>query len=473
MDDLKIYTGTLAYKNIQFTFVFDGNELRLIPFSDDQSQFERSILYKELGHGVYTLASPIIEQPYLIGKCNETGRTIIFFMHEGVRFGSYNTILSTHVVAYILCNSGTHPISEMSFTCPELDCIHPVTQGFVCTLKQEQFQEQGILSVQTEDYDATTTEERHFQLDGVDVRVSFGISRMIGMKIGDPPLRLHSTMVFHFAPTEDYSFILRLWYMAKGFLQFLCYRRDVFIPTANLSTPATEGKTRSFATFNMIGESGEKDVEALKDGRYVKLSYLSGSEGRILNDIAENRLYTRHIPDTRISGSIINAARFIMITAAFEWEFRRLYPAGITKSAETLAIEATAQKELQKLIDNSTGALKQKYKFLRKLIPSNSLQSEIIHIGNHLGSLLEPFGKRLYSMNKAELVYSEMGNRLESRRNKYAHGDLDIDFKDNALLDLIYTERIVYAMQLSFYGIEERNIQKAVNDLFHCGLYIK
>ena len=191
-----------------------------------------------------------------------------------------------------------------------------------------------------------------------------------------------------------------------------------------------------------------------------------------MNDIAARVLYTRHLPETYTSGRSINAARFVMITAAFEWEFKRLYPNGITKSEKALAIEAEATKELQKLVDSSTGDLKDKYKFLRKLITSNSLQSEVVHVGNNLGEIIDLFGKRLYSLNDTELLYSEMGKRLADQRNNYAHGNLNIDFIDKSLLDLIYTERIVYAMQLKLYGIETENIQNAINDLFGCGLLI-
>ena len=182
-------------------------------------------------------------------------------------------------------------------------------------------------------------------------------------------------MSFRFDPTEEYSIIVRLWFVAKEFLQFMCYRKNVFLPTADLSTPADEGKTRT--------------------------------------------------------------------------------------------------KEIQKLIDNSTGDLKRKYKFLRKLISSNSLQSEVVHVGNKLGEIIDLFGKRLYSMNDTDLLYSEMGKRLADQRNNYAHGNLDIDFIDKSLIDLVYTERIVYAMQLKHYGVETKNIQNAINELFRCGVIIR
>ena len=473
MEKLEIYTGTLSYKNIEFSFVFDSDELRLIPASEKRNEVRYTILMKLIGNGpAYTDASPTMDEPYLIGKCNETGRTMVFLTKQGAHIGSYNEVLFVEIAAYIICKVDSHPISKMSFTGPELDCIYPVTQGFSCTLDHEQFQSHGILSVQTEDFDATTSEQKSFVVDGKDVSVSFGIVRSYSTKVGQPPLTLRSTMSFRFEPTEDYSFIVRLWFVAKEFLQFMCYRKNVFLPVADLSTPAEEGKTRTFATFNMLGETGDNEPETLQKGRYIKLAYLSGSEGRILNDIAARLLYTRHIPDTYVSGCHINAARFVMITAAFEWVFKRLYPDGIKKSEKTLAVEAAATGELQKLIDNSTGDLKDKYKFLRRLITSNSLQSEIVHMGNDLGEIIDPFGKRLYSLNDTELLYSEMGKRLSDQRNNFAHGNLDIDFIDKSLLDLIYTERIIYAMQLKYYGIETKNIQNAINELFRCGLFI-
>lgn len=43
-------------------------------------------------------------------------------------------------------------------------------------------------------------------------------------------------------------------------------------------------------------------------------------------------------------------------------------------------------------------------------------------------------------------------NRISSQRNFYAYSDLDIGFIDLSLLDVIYLERIVYSMQLKYYG---------------------
>lgn len=176
----------------------------------------------------------------------------------------------------------------------------------------------------------------------------------------------------------------------------------------------------------------------------------------------------RHLPDTYRTGRSINAARFVMITAAFEWTFKKKYADGISKKPTTIKAEETATEKLSELVYGSKGKLKEIYKFLRKLIGSNSLQAEIEQTGKDYADIIDVFGKHLYSVNKETLKYSEMGLRLSQQRNNFAHGNLDKDFIGLSLLDLIYLEYIVYAMQLKEYGVDNKSIQRAINDLFGC-----
>ena len=178
-------------------------------------------------------------------------------------------------------------------------------------------------------------------------------------------------------------------------------------------------------------------------------------------------LYTRHIPATYEEGRHIDAARFIMITAAFEWEFHREYLEGIPRKESTIAIEKQADEAIQELINKSTGKLKKKYQFLKKLVKSDSLQNEIVKMGEDYDVVLGVFGRHLYHLNDEELNYKEMGERLANQRNHFAHGDLDKEFIGLSLLDLIYMEYVVYAIQLKRYGINDDNIRKGINELFH------
>ena len=308
-----------------------------------------------------------------------------------------------------------------------------------------------------------------FVVDGKNVSVYFGISRMMSTKIWEPPMTLSSNMMFEFDATDDYRFVLRLWYIGKQFIQFLCYRKNVEFSKVELAAPCENGTHETFAELYVLDEGVDTEIQTLKDGRYIKQAYISGHEGQILSDIASEKLYLRHLPDSFQSGKHIDAARFVMITAAFEWEFDRLFPDGICKSKERVEAELIVSQKLNELIDTSSGKTKKIYKSLLKCIERRpSLANKIEKIGSDMGALLEPFGQQLYGFNKEELNYTDMGKRLGDQRNYFAHGDLDKDFIGLSLLDLIFLQRIIYAIQLKISGLEDKQIQRAINDLFQC-----
>lgn len=219
-------------------------------------------------------------------------------------------------------------------------------------------------------------------------------------------------------------------------------------------------------------EEHNSEEEVLKKGCYIRQSYITGAVGSILQSIAEDSIYLRHLPQNYEEGHHIDAARFVMITAAFEWEFRRIFPEGIKKKEKKIKAEETVVQLLTPLIENNTGEIKSILKYLKKCVGNDPLSSKLTFVGMELGNIIDIFGKHLYALNGKKLKYSEMGERLAAQRNNFAHGNLDKDFDELALLDLIYLELILYAMQLKFYGVEDVKIKKAINDLFHKNIRI-
>lgn len=472
-EELAFYTGTLQYREIDFTFAFDKNELRLIPPKEKEHEIEWEWGWTPLGNGTYTMGDPMpVGVDFLIGECNETRHRIVFLPKQGATLSLYNSMVRIPLVAYVICKYNRDSIDRVSFSCPEINYIHPVNQAITLTLPVEEFHGKGIVSVSTQGFERTTTDKQTFIVDGKEIKAFFGISRAVSTKIHEPPLRLDSSLMFEFDAIEDYQFIYRLWWIAREFVRFLCYRKNVFIPKVELAAPFEGGKHETFAMMYLLGQDGEIESETLKKGRYIKQIHISGHEGEILTDIADDNLYLRHLPDTYQSGRHINAARFVMITAAFEWEFHRLYPDGVKKTAATIEAEEAVSERIQKYIDETSGRQKKIYRFLKKLIKSDSLQSEIIQMGEDFAGIVGAFGDHLYHLNGQKLVYTEMGQRLADQRNHFAHGDLDKDFIGLSLLDLIYLEYVVYAMQLKHYGVQNAKIQKSINELFHLSFAI-
>lgn len=466
----EIYTGVLRYKDDDYQFVFSDTKLRLILCSEKQRSSMWKFGMKEIAKGTYTQDEPPrMEEDILVGNCNESSKQIIFLPKKGAYISKQNSVLFIDLKAYIICKYVRDSIDRISFNAPEINCIHPTNQAIECTLDIEAFMNSGTFSVTARDFECTTTKRQPFVVDGKNVSVYFGISRMMSTKIWEPPMTLSSNMMFEFDATDDYRFVLRLWYIGKQFIQFLCYRKNVEFSKVELAAPCEDGTHETFAELYVLDEGVDTEIQTLKDGRYIKQAYISGHEGQILSDIASEKLYLRHLPDSFQSGKHIDAARFVMITAAFEWEFDRLFPDGICKSKERVEAELIVSQKLNELIDTSSGKTKQIYKSLLKCIERRpSLANKIEKIGSDMGALLEPFGQQLYGFNKEELNYTDMGKRLGDQRNYFAHGDLDKDFIGLSLLDLIFLQRIIYAMQLKISGLEDKQIQRAINDLFQC-----
>lgn len=466
MKDLNLYTGKLNFKEINFTFAFDGEELRLIPPDEKRKTVDWDWKMKEIVPGTFVPADPIIlEELFLIGECNETKRKIIFIPKQGSSLGLYNTVVRISLSAYIICTSDRDTISTMTFACPEINYIHPANQSI--TLTFEETQNNGIVSVSTPDHETTTTERQQFIVDEKIINAFFDVTRTISTNVANPPLRLESSLMFEFDATNDYWFVYRLWIIARNYIRFLCYRKNIYISNVKLSCKGEDGKNQPFGTMHYLGQDGESEFNALKQGRLIKQRHISGHEGEILSDIAQDNLYLRHLPDSFRAGRHFDAARFVMITAAFEWEFRRLYPNGVEKSPETIEAEKAVSNTIQSHIDETSGKQKKIYKFLKRLVKSDSLEKEIIQMGKDFSEVIGVFGTHLYRLNGQELKYDEMGKRLSAQRNHFAHGDLDEDFIGLSLLDLIFMEYVIYAMQLKFYGVADEEIRKAINELFH------
>lgn len=467
MNELELYTGRLTYKDIEFTFVFNKKELKLIPPKEEKEKVEKWFM-KEMTKGVYTIGEPLYIESNLIGMCNETGNKVIF-VPSSTNVGRRNFVLIVDIKYYVINKLTEEMIDRIAIKGPEINYIYPTTNA----LNKIKWGEDGTLGVDTKPFSETTSEKEMFKIDGKDINIFFGVSISSSYKIGESPLIVNSTLFLEFEPTNDYDFIINLLELSKKLTQYLCYRRNIVFTSVELSAPTDKGLHHHFATlYNAESKDYVVELYPLEKGKYIKYEYIKGAMGKIIEDLASKKIYFEHIPDTYESGRRINAGKFVMITAGFEWEFKRNYPMGIKKSEKTLTAEKNATDIVDNLIKSNSGKLKGIFKFLKGLINTNSLESNIIQYGKDYNDISNIFGDHLYGLNDEILNYNEMGKRLAQQRNHFAHGDIDQEFIGLSLLDLIYLEYIIYIMQLKYYGVESEKIKHAINELFRCNLMI-
>ena len=188
-EELAFYTGILQYREIDFTFAFDKNELRLIPPKEKEHEIEWEWGWTPLGNGAYTMGDPMpVGVDFLIGECNETRHRIVFLPKQGATLSLYNSMVRIPLAAYVICKYNRDSIDRVSFSCPEINYIHPVNQAITLTLPVEEFQGKGIVTVSTQDFERTTTDKQTFIVEGKEIKAFFGISRAVSTKIHEPPL---------------------------------------------------------------------------------------------------------------------------------------------------------------------------------------------------------------------------------------------------------------------------------------------
>ena len=464
MYEHETYTGTVTYRNIEFSFVFDKKELKLIPPKDKQDDVRKWFM-KSVDNVFQVLSNPVYITEYLHGKVNETGHNIVF-IPSTTSISRINSTLIINIDFYILNKYDRDKIDRIAIKGPEITHIFPTT----IALNKMDWGLDGKIGVSTKPFNETTTAKEIFNINDKKLFLYFGISISSTYKTGQSPISLNSTMFIEFDPTDDYEFIISLIKVAKQLIQYLCYRKNVIFSSVEIAAPRHKGLHETFATLYETNENNIEEIYPNAKERLIKYDYLQGHFGDILNDIINEKIYLEHIPESYELGRHINAGRFVMITAAFEWEFKRNYPEGIEKRQKTKEAEENVTKIIDNLIKDNSGKSKDILKFLKKLIKTDNLESRIVEYGKQYGTISDIFGNNLYNINDEQLNYKKMGKRLSDQRNHFAHGDIDKEFIGLSLLDLIYLEYVIYIMQLKFYGLDDDKIKNAINDLFRCNI---
>lgn len=459
--------GTLKYKDIEFDFTLEEDNLKLIPINDYKDKFQKTFRL-ELANGAYTDKDNYLEEKYLIGQRLENYQRIVMIpKSKNISTSLFSDFLYIKIQYVIYLNS-LDPISRMSIYCKELNGIYDTRRA----IERSNFNKNGEAEVKLKSFDKTQTENFRFVIKDKEVDCNLNISKTLYGKITEYPVKIRSAITLNFEPTQDYSILADLYNVIKKFIQYLCYRKNIKIEDVNIYATDENKKYRQIGKFEIINDETIQEEDKILENRFISYEYIKQYESNILQSIVDESLYMRHIPMTYKEGRIGNEATFILTTAAFEWEFKKLFKNGIPHSQKTMKAKEKSTNEIENLIKKSKGKEKKIYKNLLKFISLEGFAENLEYTCNSLKEIIYPFGKRLYELNNEELDYKKMGERLSQQRNHFAHGDLDQEFIGLALLDLIFLKEIVYAMQMKRFEIPNENIKRSLNKLFNAGIQL-
>lgn len=442
----------------------------IIEYEDEKYiyRLEDNMLYMEiieyLGKGYipfdWSSEMPNFEVDYLKGINAENGNKVLFKIYPQIA-GFKNMQIRVRIQYYIELR-GDEEISKISFKGGEINSIYDISKA----IESYEFAEEGMVSCKTKSFEETTSPTEYFNVKGKSIGVFFAIYRGITFQ-SCYPLNLYSSVNLLIDNNKDYDFLIHLCYVVKDFLRFLCYRSNILFEDIVLYSQKSRGVYKEVGKIVFRDEREIEEEKIIKE-RNIVYEAIKGKIGNIMQNIEEEQLYLRHIPASHKDFLRIDYSKFIMITAAVEWMFKNIYPDGLRHSEKTLKAQETVRMDLEDRINNSTGDVKKQYVFLKKLIGADSLSQKIVQIGNDYDLVLGMIGRYLYGINNRseEFDYSKIGARIQNQRNNFAHGNLDEEFDDNAVLDLMFLERAIYVLQLSAYDLSDDIILEQVKRLF-------
>lgn len=444
-------TGELVFQEKNYHFIIEDDLLKLDPVGTQKPNiFDALMNYNKFQK---------IESDYLIGKCYPDGHTIIIIVKPFYRFN--NNTLQFEVEYIFEFKSKEKKISRVDFEIEELNYIFNI-QKCIIPSQNNEGELNGII---LKTHEETTTEKYKFFYLNKEISFRFGIHRSLTYGTSKTPINIHSVLMIEFEETDNYEFIISLYHIIISFIEFLCYRKNIKINEITLFEPNNDiySPIGKFKDLNNNSEYIEKERIIKKN--YITYETFNNNIGKLLQDLADNKIYLRHIPLSNSDGSIITEARFILITAAFEWEFKRKYPNGIKHNEKTINAREQVKEQFKEHIKNNIGRIKDIYKSLEKWIEFDRFAEKFCQAYKDLHNMIDDYAKKLYKRNNEEFDYKKSGRRLSEQRNNYAHGNLDKEFIGESVLDLIVLERLIYSIQLSHYNLNEENIMNALDQL--------
>lgn len=469
-------TGLIEYKNETCVFKLHENtyvlEIEEINNREDDSLF----LLKKLMEDRSRKLNP--EEKLLIGKDFDKGKLWYFYTGSFKR----NSGPKTHAFnlkSYIRFNSNETSFDGFQIQSDELNWFHNISKAYDSNFFLDNEKSEKRIEIKPfEEID----KEFYFNFNGQNMRGTLGMKYTISHS-STSPLKLISNLNYYFERTCDVDLIENLTTLTKQLLQILTYKRSHRINNLILKKKVPpEGKYKEIGRI-FIKDSLPVDNETEKNikKQIIKYQSIENNFQNLLEKLSENKIYLKHIPDTwndKYKNSNNISARFIMVTAGFEWQFKFSYKEQSKVSDEKFK----NQKEeilqfLEQKVDSTTGKEKKYFKGVKKDFERNnsSLSEKILWALNQFNNILDIFISHIYQLNDIENYHAEyraISERIQEQRNRIAHGNIEEDLNEFIVLDMLVLEWLYYAMVLDEIGVKETEIQHIINNLFNVRLAI-
>ena len=343
----------------------------------------------------------------------------------------------------------------------ELDYIYDVRK----VLNKIYRKDDGYTNFELNSFDKVNSSEKELTMNESIIKYSWLINRRIDYKEMNSFFYANTILRFQLdKSTDNYVFIFDFIQKIKIFISYLYYRSNVSFNKIELKS---NGKKKAIMT--LFDNNKDTNEEKFIKKNFIKYEYIKNIDDKILQAIIDNNLFIRHIPKDEIDRNEITPEKFVTISNAFEWEFKRLFPNGVKHNEKKLKAIEQIKKDIYKISKDYTGEEKGIIKNVLNNVGKDNLESRLNYSYEELKNISERFFKRLCELNYIELK-KDIFTELQKLRNNFSHGEMEINLNSSGYIGLLFLERLNYIIQLKRFEVKDEIIMKIINDLFDAGI---
>lgn len=475
--------GFLIYNEIEYPFSYEDGILDIYPKNKDVWLADNAALITSIGRKVES--GRFINNICLLGQ-TATGKSIRFIVSE--RYSNINGFLSFNVYSFYIYSPEDikmkhgiingkrkyfserrlNKIKGILIKGREIDYYYNSSNLFHSKYVQEDSQYRYNLSING----IKEKDCGNFLLDDNEVNIYIRSVATIHNAVSIP-ITSHSEMIVEFSNEVGLDTIEEFYFSILACLSYLCRRKNIEINTVEVFDYDDVKNRKTFGTYCFVlnRDVAEKHVNAIN--RIIDYKFIGDNFGKLLNLFLSDKMYINNLPKNIDGCRVYAPDRIIFNFVAFEREYSNLYPDTEIRSSEYLEVKKCVLEKMCEFIKNLTGK-KKKY--------AKSFYKTIEHSGNSFGTRLQkaledyekpliPFFIDSYGKEYKEEV-ENICERMNKMRNDSAHGNIDIKFSPEHILDFGILECLLYAMRLRDIGISDVNIQRAICQLMGYNIYI-
>lgn len=189
----------------------------------------------------------------------------------------------------------------------------------------------------------------------------------------------------------------------------------------------------------------------------LQIGFWKEKLSNLFQALVDRKIYLRHLPEYDDDKHKYTPSRYLSTIVGLESSLNTLGVKANHSDKHKKAIE-TVRAELQSLIDNSTGKVKQEYKGLLNSIKEERLADKVLTALEENNEYIKNF----FQIERLGMSNNRIAQELSKSRNHFAHGCLDEDLSSKHAEQCDFMDLFILYLQLLYIGFSGKEASEIV-----------